>query len=144
MFLKEQCLRVIEPVLTLAMNETQDELHAKGDGVHPGSATSSPVVSAIPLISAEKHDQVNDEVMDANFPAHGAGLSADASIGGEDSTSKSAEEDIHVIDVDTTRADMDGVPSPFERVEGMTHANPRIQKDLDLLQRVKEYDQRIA
>ena len=103
--------QVTEPVLTLATNETQDELHAEGDEVHSGSATSSPVVSAIPLISAEEHDQVNDEVMDANFPVHGAGLSADVSIGGEDSTSESVEDDILVIDVDTTRANMDGVPS---------------------------------
>jgi len=53
--------QVIETVLTLATNETQDDLHYVGDEVHSGSVISSPVVSTIPLISAEDHDQVNDE-----------------------------------------------------------------------------------
>jgi len=51
--------QVTEPVLTLAMNVAQDDV--VGDEVHSGSGTKSPVVSIIPLISAEEHDQVNDE-----------------------------------------------------------------------------------
>lgn len=50
---QRKMLQLTEPVLTLATNEVQDELIVVGDGVQSGCATDSPVVSEIPVISAE-------------------------------------------------------------------------------------------
>nr|ABE93038.1 N-6 Adenine-specific DNA methylase [Medicago truncatula] len=143
--LQRKMLQLAEPVLTLATNEVQDdELIAEGDGVQSGSATASPVVSEIPVISAEQNieqDQLYDEGVAANL--HGAGLTADVTLDGEVLATESSDDD--VIDVDKTSAAMDGIPSPSsQRAEGMTHTNPRIQRDLDLWQKVKDYDRRAA
>jgi hypothetical protein len=131
-----------EPILTLVTNEAQDDaLSVEGDGGQSGSATRSPVVSEIPLISVEQNveqEQLNDDdVMAANFPEHGADLSADVSVGGEVSATdipESSDDDIVVIDGDNTSANIvvKAHTNPlFERAEGLTHTNPRIQRDLD-------------
>jgi hypothetical protein len=102
-----------EPILTLVTNEAQDDaLSVEGDGGQSGSATRSPVVSEIPLISVEQNveqEQLNDDdVMAANFPEHGADLSSDIFVSGEVSADipESSDDDIFVIDGDNTSANI--------------------------------------
>jgi len=132
-------------------------LPVEGDGGHSGSATRSLVVPEIQLVSAEQNmeqEQLSDDdVMAANLSEHGANLSADAYAGGEVSAANipdSSDDDVVVtvvIDGGNTSANIvcKAHTNPlFERAEGMTYTNPRIQSNLDLWQKVKEYDQRAA
>jgi len=144
-----------EPILTLVTNEAQDDaLSVEGDGGQSGSATRPTVVSELPLISVEQNmeqAQLNDDdVIAATLSEHGADLNADVSVGGEvlvTDIPECSDDDIVVIHGDNTSAYIvvKAHTNPlFERAEGMTHTNPRIQRDLDLWQKVREYDKRVA
>jgi len=115
--------------------------------------TWSPVGSVLPLIFVEHVDaqeNLNEQpVSSSNVsprPAHNATL--------DDTHVSTLEPHINTSHVDGEVSTMvqfvvpDGavpedVNSPsIVREEGMTHPNPRIQKDLDLWKKIKEYDQR--
>jgi len=146
-----------EPILTLIRNEAHDDvLSLEGDGVQLVSDTRSPVASVSPL-SLVDHDVVQDKLNDELLTLFLLALppiclrilltfrtwvrmlqlllevSAITHIDGSDGAT----------DGDNTAVVIDGENNPsLVRAEGMRHSNPHIQKDLDLWQKIKEYDQR--
>ena len=109
--------------------------------------TRSPVASGSPLHLVEQVDvqeEINDDLV--NIAATNAANQSAHIVIPEDTVTDVAyvgEEVRATIQFDVPDgAYMEGVNRPLiVREEGMTHSNARIQQDLDLWQKINDYDQ---
>lgn len=145
-----------ELVLTLVTNEAHDDVQLSSvDRMLPMSdVTRSPVASALPSHLDEHVDMqegINEETLIIIPTRSASPLSAHSAIPDD----SNAALDFNLVSHDggdvsaiqlvvPNGAAMDDVNNSSMREEGMTHSNSRIQQDLDLWQRIKDYDHHAA
>jgi len=137
------------PLLTLVTNDSQDA------DIPPEGNNSIPVVDVIKSSIAAgshlhlEHVEVQEEPIDDLVDTTAATDTQATQAASEGTTTDVDNVDREVSPtvqlVDTEGAELEHINRPvIVREEGMTHINPRIQHDLDIWQKIKDYDKRAA
>jgi hypothetical protein len=125
-----QRLPSVEPILTLVTVESQEPV------ILPQRNSPAQVADSSLLHVEVEEEQMGNAVETGSLDTH-------AATDVVDTTDREVAPPEQIADV--FDADMEGGNMPvIVREEGMTHSNARIQHDLDLWQKIKEYDRRAA
>lgn len=140
---------IVEHLLTLVTVESQDvAVSLEGNNTVPViDVTKSPVTTSSPLHleHVEVQEVPIDDLVDT-ITGNDAEATQDVTEGTTidvDNVDREVSPTVQFLGAEF--AEMEETNRPIiVREEGMTHTNPRIQQDLDLWQKIKDYDQRSA
>jgi len=139
----QRVLPTTEPLLTLATTESQDaELSPEGNNTIP-TVTSS-VAAGSPLEHVNVQEEPIDDGLVDTTSATADTLAAHITEGtytDVDIVNREVSPTAQFVNNDGAELE-DTNSNRIVREEGMTHTNPRIQHDLDLWQKIKDYDKR--
>ena len=137
------------PLLTLVTNDSQDaDIPPIGNNFIPIAEVTKALVDVGSHLHLE-HVDVQEEPIDVLVDT-----SAVTDTQATQAASKGTTTNVDNVDrevsptvqlVDTEGAELEDINRPvIVREEGMTHINPRIQHDLDIWHKIKDYDKRAA